>query len=168
MRTQKVWLLAYLALRLANLFRKSVYRYRGLSLESIQPEDISAASLIEMQRRLSNSKRPFERVVGTLFLAGILKERLARLTDRQVGQLMLDLVWNQLGLLDPEMTICQHATQRLFRSTGGNLTAEEIERQEQRPACPMCGSEMIHNFGIDEPDYVECARLDCGLRIQAT
>jgi hypothetical protein len=130
--------------------------------------DIGVAALIEMQRRLLNSERPFARVVGTLFVAGLLKERLARLTDRQVGQLMLDLVWNQLGVLDPEMTICQHATQRLFRSSGGNLTAEEIEMQEQRPACPMCGSEMVHNFGIDEPDYLECALLDCGLRIQAT
>ena len=35
--------------------------------------------------RLSASKNPFERVVGTLCVAGLLKERLAVLTDEQLG-----------------------------------------------------------------------------------
>lgn len=120
--------------------------------------------LIEAQRILSNSEQRFERVVGTLFLAGMLKERLARLTDRQVGQLMFDFVWNQLSVLDPEMTICQHATQRLFRSAGGNFTAEDIEREQ--PSCPKCGSGMIHNFGIDGPNFWACDFLGCEYRIR--
>ena len=37
------------------------------------------------------SKNPFERVVGTLCVAGLLKQRLAALTDAAVGQLMFDL-----------------------------------------------------------------------------
>jgi hypothetical protein len=131
-------------------------------------EEISVESLIEEQRRLARSKSPCERVVGSLYMSGILKERLARLTDKQIGQLVFDFVDEQLGVFDPETTICRHATLRLFRSSGGHLTVGEIERQEQRPACPKCGSEMIRHFGIDEPDFLKCALLDCGLRIQAT
>jgi hypothetical protein len=131
-------------------------------LEPNRTEDIGVAALIDAQCKLANSEGPFEQIVGTLFLAGVLNERLARLTDRQVGQLMFDYVWNSLGVLAPETTICQHATQRLFRSTGGNLTAEDIEREQ--PSCPKCGSEMIHNFGIDEPDFFECTALHCGYR----
>ena len=39
-------------------------------------EDISVEGLIEEQRRLSRSKNPFERVVGTLCVAGVLKQDL--------------------------------------------------------------------------------------------
>jgi len=133
-------------------------------LEPNQPQDIGVATLIKMQRSLSISERPFMRVVGRLFLAGMLEERLARLTDRQVGQLMFDYVCDQLGILEPEVMICQDATRRLFRSPGGNLTAEELERQKQRPACPNCGTEMSQNFGIDEADFLECTLIGCGHR----
>jgi len=131
-------------------------------LEQERDEKLRVTDLIEAQRILSNSQQRFERVVGTLFFAGILKERLALLTDKQVGQLVSDVVSNQLGLLDPEMTICEHAAQRLFRSSGGDFTAEDIEREQ--PSCPKCGSEVIHNFGIDEPDFFECIVLHCGHR----
>lgn len=131
-------------------------------MEQDRDKDIRVFDLIETQRRLSDSEHSFERVVGTLCVAGNLQERLARLNDRQVGQLVFDYVWDQLNLLSPEMTICQHAASRLFRSLGRHLTSADIESQEQRPACPKCGSEMIHNFGIDEPDYFECSLLDCG------
>ena len=47
-----------------------------------EEEEISVEGLIEEQRRLSASKNPFERVVGTLCVAGLLKERLAALTRR--------------------------------------------------------------------------------------
>ena len=63
--------------------------------------------LIEEQRRLARSKNPFERVVGSLYMSGILKERLARLTDKQIGQLVFDFVDEQLGVFDPESTICR-------------------------------------------------------------
>ncbi len=119
--------------------------------------------LIEVQRIISNSEQPFERVVGTLFFAGILKERLALLTDKQIGQLVSDFVSNQLGFLDPTMTICEHAAQRLFRSSGGDFTADDIEREQ--PSCPKCGSATIHNFGIDEPDFWGCDFIGCGFRM---
>jgi len=120
------------------------------------------SDLIEAQRMLSNSDQRFERVVGTLFFAGILKERLALLTDKQIGQLVSDFVSNQLGFLDPAMTICEQAAQRLFRSSGGDFTADDIEREQ--PSCPKCGSAMIHNFGIDEPDFWACDFSGCGYR----
>ena len=61
-------------------------------------EEISVEGLIEEQRRLARSKTFFEKVVGTLCVAALLKERLAALTDASVGQLMVDHVWNELNL----------------------------------------------------------------------
>lgn len=77
-------------------------------------EEISVEGLIEEQRRLSVSKNTFERVVGALCVAGLLKERLAALPDATVGQLMFHYVWDDLNLLSPELTICQVATERLL------------------------------------------------------
>jgi hypothetical protein len=77
-------------------------------------EEISVEGLIEAQRRLSVSKNPFERVVGTLCVSGILKARLAVLPDMAIGRLMFDHVWNQLGIFRPELAICQLATERLL------------------------------------------------------
>jgi hypothetical protein len=129
-----------------------------------QAKEIGVAALIGMQRSLSNSEHPFEQVVGTLFLAGLLNERLARLTDQQIGQLVSDFVSNQLGILDPEMTICEHAALRLFRSSGGNFATKHTQAEGPRDSCPNCGNEMLLHYGIDEPDFLECALLACGYR----
>ncbi len=80
-------------------------------------EKISVGSLIEEQRRLSASESPFERVIGTLCVAGLLKRKLAGLTDAAVGQLMFDLVLDELALFSPAMTVCQVATERLLHSS---------------------------------------------------
>ncbi len=53
-------------------------------------QEITLCDLIEIQRMLADSENPFERLVGTLFVAGTLDIRLAKLTDRQIGQLMFD------------------------------------------------------------------------------
>ena len=83
-------------------------------------KEIRIDALIEEQRRLSVSKNPFERVVGALRLAGLLKKELASLSDKSIGQLMFDHLWNELNLLSPEMTICSEATERLLeRELGG-------------------------------------------------
>jgi len=124
-------------------------------------QEITLCDLIEIQRMLADSDNPFERLVGVLFVAGMLDMRLAHLTDRQIGQLMFDHFRNHLGILRPETTICDHATRRLFRSTNGNFTAEEMEKQRRRPACPKCGNEMLLHYGIDEPDFLECVLLKC-------
>jgi hypothetical protein len=78
---------------------------------------VSVEGLIEEQRRLSASKNPFERVVGTLCVAGLLMQRLAALSDEAVGQLMFDYVWNDMNVFSPELTICEVATERLLHSS---------------------------------------------------
>jgi hypothetical protein len=80
-------------------------------------ESMSIEGLIGLQRRLSASKNPFDRVIGTLCVAGLLKERFAVLTDAAVGQLMLDYVWNELNLLEPESVIVEIASERLLHSS---------------------------------------------------
>jgi hypothetical protein len=77
-------------------------------------QEISVESLIEEQRRLGRSKNLIERVIGSLCLAALLKERLAVLTDAAVGQLMFDHVWSELNLLGPESVIVEIASERLF------------------------------------------------------
>ena len=77
-------------------------------------EKISVEGLIEEQRRLARSKTFFEKVVGTLCVAALLKEKLAALTDAAVGQLMIDHVWSELNLLGPESVIVEVASERLF------------------------------------------------------
>jgi hypothetical protein len=130
-------------------------------MEHARDNNFRVASLIEEQRRLSNSQQPFERMVGSFLLADMLNHRLAALSDRQIGQLLADLVWDRLELFSPEVVICEHATQRLFRSFGGGFTVEDIEKQKHG-ACPRCGNEMLLHFGIDEPDFYECPVLACG------
>jgi hypothetical protein len=141
----------------------------GLYIEPESPEmhlgqdeeDATVSELIEIQRMLAESDNPFERLVGTLWAAGMLEERLAQLTDRQVGQLMFDVVADQLSILRPGTTICNHATRRLFRSEGAKLTTQDIEKQRQQPACPKCGNERLLHYGIDEPDFLECVLAKC-------
>jgi hypothetical protein len=105
-------------------------------------EEISVEGLIEEQRRLSASKNPFERVVGTLCVAGLLKERLAALPDEAVGQLMFDYVWNDMNVFSPELTICEVASERLLESTISIFPkAASVEMCETSLVCPECGAE---------------------------
>jgi hypothetical protein len=84
----------------------------------------SVRRLIELQKRLLKSQNPFVRRVGMLMVAGALDRHLDALSDRQVGQLMSDNVGRDLGIVQPEATICHQATQRLFRSENGRLEEE--------------------------------------------
>jgi hypothetical protein len=92
----------------------------------------------------------------------MLQERLAQLTDRQIGQLMFDHFGHDLGILQPEMTICQHATQRLFRSAGGCLTAEDVQRQ--RPSCPQCGMKCSRITELTNPIFLSALFSTAGTR----
>ncbi len=76
--------------------------------------DISVEGLIEAERRLSLSRNSFERVIGTLCVAGMLKKRLAALSDTMIGQLMSTYVLDDMNVLSPELTICQVASERLL------------------------------------------------------
>ena len=75
-------------------------------MERKRDKPIRVSEQIATQGRISNSNRPFEQVVGTLYIAGQLNERFSGLTDRQIGQLLSDVVWNRLELLSPETAIC--------------------------------------------------------------
>jgi hypothetical protein len=114
--------------------------------------------LIELQRRFCQSKSPFIRRIALLITAGALDRHLDALSDRQVGQLMSDNVGRDLGIVQPEATICSQATRRLFRSENGRLE----EEPPLRPPCPKCGNEMLLHYGIDEADFLQCVYLGCG------
>jgi len=114
-------------------------------------------SLIDLQRRLLQSKSPFVRRIGTLLAAGALDRHLAELSDKQIGELLRDDVGNDLGVLQPEAIICHQATRRLLRSEHGTL----VEEPPLRPPCPACGNDMLFHYGVDEPDFFECSSLGC-------
>lgn len=117
-------------------------------------------SLIELQRRLSQPQRPFMRYIGGLLAWGVLDRRLEALSDRQIAQLMTDEIGHELGIVQLERTILRQATQRLFRSEAGSLE----EEPPLRPPCPLCSAKMIFNYGVDEPDFLQCTSLQCGNR----
>ncbi len=83
-----------------------------------------------MQRRFAHSNNRFEQCFGSLLTAGTLERHFATLTDRQIGQLMMNHVGRDLSICQPELTICQHSIRRLFRSAGGRLTAEDFSQCE--------------------------------------
>jgi hypothetical protein len=130
-------------------------------MEQASDKESGVHALIEAQRRLLGSKHPFEQVVGTLWVAGTLKRRLAQLTDRQVGQLLWDHVLDELTLFGPDAAICEHAVRRLLRSENGSWNEREKSvMDEDTPPCPACGSETTYHGGIDEPDFLLCMRAD--------
>ena len=88
-------------------------------------EQINIEGLIEQQRRLGCSDNTFERVFGSLLVAGLLKQKLALLSNEAVGQLMFDVVWNVLDVFSPELAICQVATERLLNSSSVVKTTKE-------------------------------------------
>jgi len=125
-------------------------------------EDFGVYALLEAQRRFANSKRLSDRFFGPMCIAGLLRKCLAKLTDRQVGQLVSDVVADELRVLSPEMEICEHAVRRLFRSAGGCWRDQDTSVvDDAMPPCPLCGSETTYHVGIDEPDFLLCVRADC-------
>lgn len=89
-------------------------------------ETMSIEGLIGLQRTLSRSRNPFERVVGTLCVAAALKERLAALSDAMIGRLMFTYVLDDLNLLSPTIVICQVATERLLGTPVRDGENEEL------------------------------------------
>jgi len=92
-------------------------------------EETSIEALIEEQRCLASSGKPFERVIGSLVVAGLLRQQLALLPNETVGRLMFDFVWNVMDVFSPEMTICQEATQRLLNSSSVVKTTQENDNR---------------------------------------
>lgn len=80
-------------------------------------KDSGVEALVEEQRRLARSNNHFEQVIGTLFVAGVLKRKLAGLPNEALGHLMFEFMSDELGVFSPELTICQAATERLINSS---------------------------------------------------
>jgi len=92
-------------------------------------KEIGLEDLIQEQRTLARSPNLIERVVGSLCIGAILKERLVRLPNTAISQLLTDQIWSQLNLLEPESVIVEIASERL------------VEKREASLVCPECGSE---------------------------
>ena len=106
-------------------------------------EEISVDVLIEEQRRLAHSKNPFERVVGSLCIAAILKKQLLGLPNSTISQLMTDLIWSELNLLGPESVVVEIASERLRESTIAIAPkAASDEKYGTSLVCPKCGAEL--------------------------
>jgi len=125
---------------------------------------ISVRGLIAMHRRLAQSRNRLFRGMGNLLAAGLLDRRLTGLSDRQIGQLMVDEVGRDFRVFQPETTICQQATLRLLRSVNGAISTDDLASQRWHPPCPNCGNEMLFHVGIEESDFYECVWLNCGHR----
>ena len=116
---------------------------------------------IKRQRKLGESPRAVDRLRAAV-LGGALKDRLNKLSDRQIGQLLFDFCWPELYVDGPELIIVTQAIDRLRRSTGGAVTnAEAEENLTQQPVCPKCGNETFLHYGIDEPDFWLCDFVGC-------
>ena len=106
-------------------------------------EEISVDVLIEEQRRLAHSKNPFERVVGSLCIAAILKKQLLGLPNSTISQLMTDHIWSELNLLGPESVVVEIASERLRESTIAIAPkAASDEKYGTSLVCPKCGAEL--------------------------
>ena len=90
-------------------------------------KEIGLEDLIQEQRSLARSKNPFERVIGSLCVASMLKGQLVRLPNSTISQLMTDNIWCQLNLLEPKSVIVEIASERL------------VEKREASLVCPECG-----------------------------
>jgi hypothetical protein len=105
-------------------------------------EEISVEGLIEEQRKLAHSTNPFERVIGTLCLASLLKQRLAALPDAAVGRLMSTYVLDGLNLLGPESVIVEIGSERLLGSAIAIVPkAASVEKYGTSLVCPECSAE---------------------------
>ena len=105
-------------------------------------EEISVEGLIDEQRSLAHSKNPFERVVGSLCIAAILKEQLVGLSNSTIGRLMVDHIWSDLNLVGPESVIVEIVSELLLDSVIAiTPKAASVEKYETALVCPTCGAE---------------------------
>jgi formate dehydrogenase maturation protein FdhE len=103
------------------------------------------------------SGRRAEKLIGEVAALGRVQQSLESLTDRQVGQLMFNHVWEALPMASSAMSISIEATHRLFRSQAGARGEHELlNNPENLPDCPQCKRPMLHYVGIGEADYRYC------------
>ncbi len=132
-------------------------------MQKVPEDDLDVQGLIQAQRMLAKSKHPYAQVVAVLWISGTLKKHLARLRDRQIGQLLWDHLLPELRVFGPEEAICEDAVKRLVRSGGGPWREQDDSlTNPATPPCPVCGSDTFYHIGIDEPDFLLCGLVDCG------
>ncbi len=113
---------------------------------------------------MSNSDE-FSDGLRRLAVAGRRQHELLSCTDRQIGQLMFDHLWDEFELASAAMSIGMEATHRLFRSSAGERKPDEVLNDpDELPTCPRCGQPMLHYIGDGEPDYRKCTSLKCELK----
>ena len=124
-------------------------------------DEPSIRNLIARLRKLGESSRSLDRLYAVA-VDSALNDRLNRLSDRQIGQLLFDFCWAECYFNSPELTIVTQAIDRLCRSTGGAVTHQKArDSLKEQPGCPKCGNEMFLHYGIDEPDFWLCDYVDC-------
>jgi hypothetical protein len=93
-----------------------------LAIEKSAENSLDLHAVITEYAKLTNSRKTYERVVGSLCVAGILTKHLAQLSDKEMGQLVSDYVWTELPWSSPQMAICEVAAQRLSRTVENDAT----------------------------------------------
>jgi hypothetical protein len=76
---------------------------------------LTIRELMEEQRTLVRSSDLAERLAAVLLIPGLLRERLRELDDFGLGQILDREVCSNLSVLDPELTVCVEAADRLCR-----------------------------------------------------
>jgi hypothetical protein len=70
---------------------------------------------MEEQRTLVRSSDLAEQLAAALLIPGLLRERLRKLDDFQLGQVLDREVCSNLSVLAPELTVCIEVSERLCR-----------------------------------------------------
>lgn len=87
-----------------------------MAIDKSAGNDLYLHAVITEYAKLTTSNEPYERVVGSLCVAGILTKHLAQLSDKEIGQLVSDYIWTELPWSSPQMCICEEAARRLLRT----------------------------------------------------
>ena len=118
----------------------------AVELDDEYDDEPSIRNLIERLRKLGESPRPLDHLYAVA-VDSTLSDRLNGLSDRQIGQLLVDFCWAECYFASPELSIVTQAIDRLRRSAGGVITEKEAQDElKQRPLCPKCGSDEIRGM----------------------
>jgi len=93
---------------------------------------------------------------------GRVQQSLESMSDRQIGQLMFDHIWDSLPMASAGLCVVEEATERLFRSEAGVRQKNEVMNDlNTLPDCPLCRGVMFHRVGFREADHLMCEGCGC-------
>ena len=93
----------------------------GTNSKEVKP----LAFLIQEQRDAAAESTVTARVAGCLIISARLQQRLQRITNDQIGQVLVDFVWSEMDKLSPEAVITAEAICRLTGASNGLLPAQQ-------------------------------------------